>query len=236
MGDHISLYEYSDLVLIGSNIPHLNFDYGIQTEYQKEVLHVSSAFKNKIFTEIPELSDVFELFEKSKYGIAFTGNTKTAIGSRLKRLHALSPFKQFLEVLHIFSILAASKEYVLLHDYPVINKYSQKQKDRLKNIYTFIDENYQRKIGLKEVASLSNLSKEAFCRYFKGATGRSFTLFLNQYRISQAKRLLMGGSNIGEACYECGYESLSYFNRTFKKIALENPSDFKKRYLNNKTF
>ena len=236
VGDHISLYEYSDLVLIGSNIPHLNFDYGIQTEYQKEVLHVSSAFKNKIFTEIPELSDVFELFEKSQYGIAFTGNTKTAIGSRLKRLHALSPFKQFLEVLHIFSILAASKEYVLLHDYPVINKYSQKQKDRLKNIYTFIDENYQRKIGLKEVASLSNLSKEAFCRYFKGATGRSFTSFLNQYRISQAKRLLMEGSNIGEACYECGYESLSYFNRTFKKIALENPSDFKKRYLNNKTF
>ena len=132
--------------------------------------------------------------------------------------------------------MAASKEYVLLHDYPVINKYSQKQKDRLKNIYTFIDENYQRKIRLKEVATLSNLSKEAFCRYFKGATGRSFTSFLNQYRISQAKRLLMEGSNISEACYECGYESLSYFNRTFKKITLENPSDFKKRYLNKKTF
>lgn len=235
VGDHISQYKYSDLVLIGSNIPHLNFDYGIQTEYKKEVLHVSSAFKNKIFTEIPELSDVFELFEKSQYGIAFTGNTKAVIGSRLKNLYVLSPFKQFLEVLHIFSILAASKEYELLHDYPVINKYSQKQKDRLKNIYAFIDENYERKIELKEVASLSNLSKEAFCRYFKGATGRSFTSFLNQYRISQAKRLLMKGHNISEACYECGYESLSYFNRTFKKITSENPSDFKKRYLTKNT-
>ncbi|UCD60225.1 MAG: helix-turn-helix domain-containing protein [Flavobacteriaceae bacterium] len=231
VGDHISQYEYSDLVLIGSNIPHLNFDYGIQTEYNKEVLHVSSAFKNKIFTEIPELSDVFELFEKSQYGIAFTANTKANIGSRLKKLHVLSPFKQFLEVLHIFSILAASKEYVLLHDHPVINKYSQKQKDRLKNIYAFIDENYQRKIELKEVASYSNLSKEAFCRYFKEATGRPFMSFLNQYRISQAKRLLMKGHNISETCYECGYESLSYFNRTFKKITAENPSDFKKKYL-----
>ncbi len=231
VGDHISQYEHSDLVLIGSNIPHLNFDYGIQTEYKKEVLHVSSAFKNKIFTEIPELTEVFELFEKSQHGIAFTGRTKVNIGSRLKKLHVLGPFSQFLEVLHIFSILAASKEYVLLHDYPVINKYSQKQQDRLKNIYAFIDENYQRKIELKEVAALSNLSKEAFCRYFKDATGSAFTSFLNQYRISQAKRLLLKGRNISETCYDCGYESLSYFNRIFKKIANENPSDFKKRYL-----
>jgi len=231
VGDHISQYEHSDLVLIGSNIPHLNFDYGIQTDYKKEVLHVSSAFKNKIFTEIPELTEVFELFEKSQQGIAFTGRTKVNIGSRLKKLHVLTPFSQFLEVLHIFSILATSKEYVLLHDYPVINKYSQKQQDRLKNIYAFIDENYQRKIELKEVAALSNLSKEAFCRYFKGATESAFTSFLNQYRISQAKRLLLKGRNISETCYECGYESLSYFNRIFKKIANENPSDFKKRYL-----
>lgn len=231
VGDHISKYVHSDLVLIGSNIPHLNFDYGIQTEYKKEVLHVSSAFKNKIFTEIPELTEVFELFEKSQQGIAFTGRTKVNIGARLKKLHVLAPFSQFLEVLHIFSILAASKEYVLLHDYPVINKYSQKQQDRLKNIYAFIDENYQRKIELKEVAALSNLSKEAFCRYFKGATGSAFTSFLNQYRISQAKRLLLKGRNISETCYDCGYESLSYFNRIFKKIANENPSDFKKRYL-----
>ncbi|MGB5359215.1 MAG: AraC family transcriptional regulator [Eudoraea sp.] len=231
VGDHISQYDHSDLVLIGSNIPHLNFDYGIQSEYQKEVLHVSSAFKNKIFTEIPELTEVFELFEKSQQGIAFTGRTKINIGSRLKTLHVLAPFSQFLEILHIFSILATSEEYVLLHDYPVINKYSQKQQERLKNIYSFIDENYQRKIELKEVAALSNLSKEAFCRYFKNATGSTFTSFLNQYRISQAKRLLLKGRNISEACYDCGYESLSYFNRTFKKITNENPSDFKKRYV-----
>lgn len=231
VGDHISQYEHSDLVLIGSNIPHLNFDYGLQTEYNKEVLHVSSAFKNKIFTEIPELSNVFELFEKSQHGIAFTGSTKVNIGLRLKKLHVLEPFSQFLEVLYIFSILATSVEYILLHDYPIINKYSQKQQDRLKNIYSFIDENYQRKIELKEVAVLCNLSKEAFCRYFKGATGSPFTSFLNQYRISQAKRLLLKGKNISETCYECGYESLSYFNRIFKKITSENPSDFKKRYL-----
>ena len=84
VGDHISAYEESDLVLIGSNIPHLNFDYGIQTDYNKEVLHLSSNFKSTIFNKVPELSKIFQLFEKAQHGIAFTGGTKQEIGIRLK--------------------------------------------------------------------------------------------------------------------------------------------------------
>jgi AraC-like DNA-binding protein len=77
------------------------------------------------------------------------------------------------------------------------------------------------------------LGKEAFCRYFKKATGNTFVGFLNQYKISQAKRLLLAGKNVGETCYECGFESLSYFNRTFKKVTNENPSEFKKKLASN---
>ncbi len=233
VGDHISAYKESDLVFIGSNIPHLNFDYGIKTDYRKEVLHINSTFKNKVFTEIPEFSEVFRLFEKSQYGIAFEGHTKEEVGGRLKKLHTLRPFEQFLEVLHIFEILSTSTEFILLHDKPVVNKYNKKQQERLRNIYAFVDDHYQQKITIEDMAALCNLEKVAFCRYFKKATGNTFIGFLNQYRISHAKRLLLMGKNVGESCYECGFESLSYFNRTFKKIAKENPSDFKKRLFNN---
>ncbi len=231
VGDHISPYQESDLVLIGSNIPHLNFDYGIQTDYNKEVLQISPSFKSTVFNEIPELTDIYALFEKSKYGIAFSGTTKKVVGAQLKTLHSLTPFKQFLAVLHIFEILATSKEYTLLHKEPVVINHRKKGQERLRKIYVFIDENYQRRIEVEEVASLCNLGKAAFCRYFKKATGNTFVTFLNQYRISQAKRLLHHGQNVSEACYSCGFESLSYFNRTFKKVAQENPSEFKKRIL-----
>lgn len=235
VGDHISAYEESDLVLIGSNIPHLNFDYGVQTDYKKEVLHVNSTIKNTFFSEIPELSKIVKLLERSQHGIAFSGDTKTEIGTRLKTLYGLSPFQQFLEVLHIFEILSVSTEFVLLHEAPVVNKYNKKQQDRLRKVYTYIDENYQQKITVKDVASICNLGKEAFCRYFKKATGNTFIGFLNQYRVSQAKRLLLMGKNVGETCYECGFESLSYFNRTFKKVTSENPSTFKKKLVSPKT-
>ena len=102
VGDHISAYTESDLVLIGSNIPHLNFDYGVETDYNKEVLHLSPNFKNTVFNEIPELQKIITLFDRSQYGIAFSGKTKSDVGSRLKGLHKLQPFPQFLEVLHIF--------------------------------------------------------------------------------------------------------------------------------------
>ena len=59
----------------------------------------------------------------------------------------------------------------------------------------------------------------------------TFTDFVNQYRITQAKTLLLQDKSISEACYEVGFESLSYFNKLFKRIAGENPSQFKKRYL-----
>ncbi|EAR03002.1 AraC family transcriptional regulator [Maribacter sp. HTCC2170] len=230
VGNHISRFEESDLVLIGSNIPHLNFDYGVQTDYKKEVLHIKPFYRNEVIGDIPELKSIQNLFQRSRHGIAFSGETKKRIGSELKKLHALSPYQLFIAVLEILKTLSESEEYELLHDQPFKNKYNKKEQVRLRNIYAFIDENYQRKIDIEEVATICNLGKEAFCRYFKKATGGTFIGFLNQYRISQAKRLLLTGKNVGETCFECGFESLSYFNRTFKKVVNENPSDFRKRH------
>ncbi|SNY94784.1 AraC family transcriptional regulator [Flagellimonas pacifica] len=233
VGDSISNFAGSDLVFIGSNIPHLNFDYGVKTDYIKEVLHIKPKFKEQVLEEIPELGPIDTLFEKSRHGIVFTGETKKRIGERLKKLYELSSFDFFMESIQILKELALSDDYFLLHEHPFVNRYRKKEQDRLRNIHGFVDKNYQRKIEVAEVAEICNLGKEAFCRYFKKTTGNTFTNFLNQYRISQAKRLLLMGKNVGETCYDCGFESLSYFNRTFKRISGQNPSDFKKQYLVN---
>tara|TARA_R110001583_G_scaffold883_3_gene7939 strand:+ start:70 stop:918 length:849 start_codon:yes stop_codon:yes gene_type:complete len=233
VGNHISSYKESDLVLIGSNIPHLNFDHGVTTNYQKEVLHIKPYFKTNFIQKTPELQSLEHLLELSKYGIAFFGNTKKEVGELLKTLYTLSPFDFFMRVINILKLLSQSKEFELLHKKPFVNKYNKKEQDRIRMIYALIDVRYQEKISVDEVAQLCNLTKPAFCRYFKKATGSTFIGFLNQYRISQAKRLLLSGKNITEACYACGFESMSYFNRTFRKITDENPSDFKKRYLKN---
>ncbi len=231
VGEHISTYEGSDLVLIGSNIPHLNFDYGIKTSYQKVVAHIKKEFVQEHLQVISELHPLLTLFKKSKHGIAFNGKIKAQVGKKLFQFDKLKPFEQYLQLIEILQILTATNDYELLHEQPFTKKQSEREQGRIRKIYAFVDKNYSRKIELNEMASLSNMTKEAFCRYFKKATNYTFIEFLNRYRISHSKRYLMSGKSVSEACYCSGFESLSYFNRIFKKITNENPSEFRKKYL-----
>lgn len=233
VGDHISKYQESDLVFIGPNIPHLNFDYGVKTVAETVVIQMKEHFLGEIFFALPEIASINELFEKAKVGIAFTGATKKEAGDKLKRISSLPHFQQLIELLQVFQMLATSHEYTLLNSRPIANASLLKEQQRIHKIYHFIEMNYQKNIDVKEVASLTNLTIAAFCRYFKKSTHLTFTDFLNQYRINQAKKLLLHNKNVTEACYESGFENLSHFNKTFKKISGENPSQFKKRHTMN---
>jgi len=230
VGGHISRFEGSDLVLIGSYIPHLNFDYGVKTPYQKMVVHIRPDFLQAAHTTTPELQAIHELFRLSQHGIAFGETVKAQLGARIKQLHTHDTFGQFLELLSLLKALMDSPDKVLLHEEPVKNQFTQKDQERLRRVYELIDRNYQRKLEIREAAQLTYLSEAAFCRYFKKMTRLTFTEFVNHYRIDKAKKLLLQNHNVTETCFDCGFESLSYFNRTFKKITGENPMAFKKGF------
>jgi AraC-like DNA-binding protein len=231
IGDHISVFKESDLVLIGPNIPHLNFDYGIQTACEQVVVQMREDFLGKEGLSIPELSAIQQLFQKARRGIAFHGATKQKAGEQLKQLSDLNNFDQLLLLLQIFQQLALSNECTVLNTEPLTNIRLQKEKERLQVIYKYLEENFQQRVDVNEVAALAHLSTPAFCRYFKKNTGITFTDFVNQFRISQSKKILLQNKSVTDACYESGFENLSYFNKTFKKLAGENPSRFRKRHL-----
>lgn len=230
IGEHIARFEQSDLVFIGPYIPHLNFDYGIKTPYEKVVIQLREDFLSKAFALVPELSQVRELFEKAKQGVYFTGETKERIGERLKKLPELTRFEQLIEMLTIFQDLATSPDLVVLDAKPIAGQYKLKEQQRLKVVYAYIEEHYKDKIDIVQMAELTHLTHAAFCRYFKKMTLMTFTEFVNQYRINQAKTLLLLDKTVSEVCFDCGFESLSYFNRIFKKITGDNPRTFKKNY------
>ncbi|RMG73131.1 MAG: AraC family transcriptional regulator, partial [Bacteroidetes bacterium] len=216
VGRHISRFAGSDLVLIGSYIPHLNFDYGVKTAYQKMVVHLRPDFLRDTGSGTPELAPVRALLDLAAHGLAFGPETRAALGPRIQQLHTLPAFEQFLELLHILKALMDSPDKILLHPEPVKNAFTQKDQDRLRRVYAFIDTHYQRRMELRELAALTHLSEAAFCRYFKRMTRLTFTEFVNHYRIDKAKKLLLRGQNVTEASFACGFESLSYFSRTFK--------------------
>jgi AraC-like DNA-binding protein len=231
IGEHISTYEGCDLALIGSYIPHLNFDYGVKATVETVVIQFPETYFESGLIRIPELKKVVELMERAKTGLAFTGETKRIAGIRLKKLQHLDRFHQFIELMGIFQFLAESDEYVNLDVRPISSQTILKQQERMHRIHQFVETNFQKSIDTQQIANEVNLSLPAFCRYMKKTTKLTYTDFVNQYRIQYAKKLLIQDKNVTEACFESGYESLSYFNRIFKKWTGETPSGFRKQRL-----
>lgn len=231
IGDHISTYEGSDIAFIGPNIPHLNFDYGVKTIVNTVVIQMKENFLGREFFSLPELTGIKELFEQAKNGLAFNGETKRLAGEKLKQLATLPHFEQLITLLQVFNLLANSTEVEKLDARPIASISLLKEQQRLQKIYHFIEANYQQEIDVNDVAEMCNLTTAAFCRYFKKSTHYTFTDFVNQFRINQSKKLLLQHKNITEACYECGFANISYFNKVFKKFTGENPSNFKKKNL-----
>ncbi len=231
VGDHISRYEGSDLVFIGPNIPHLNFDYGVRTDHREVVVQLSEHFLGDQFWRAPEFSAIARLFETARGGVSFHGETKRRVGEQLAALADLAPFARLMALFAIFQALATSDEQTLLHGKPVSSPYNLQEQQRLRRVYGYIEENYPRRINIREMADLVNLTEAAFCRYFKRMTRLTFTQFLNQYRINQAQKLLLTDYTITEACYATGFDSVSYFNRIFRKVTGENPLQFRKRHV-----
>ena len=231
IGEHISTYEGCDLALIGSYIPHLNFDYGVKATVETVVIQFPETYFESGLIRIPELKIVVELMERAKSGLAFTGETKRIAGVRLKKLQHLDRFHQFMELMSIFQFLAESDEYVNLNVRPISSQTILKQQERMHRIHQFVETNFQKPIDTQQIANEVNLSLPAFCRYMKKTTKLTYTDFVNQYRIQYAKKLLIQDKNVTEACFESGFESLSYFNRIFKKWTGETPSGFRKQRL-----
>lgn len=229
IGEHIAKFEGSDLVFIGPYLPHLNFDYGISTDYQKVVVQLKEDFLGDQFLQAPELSDVRSLFERARKGIVFHSETKAQVGKMMQAMTGERHFRQLMLLLDIFQLLANAEEWTPLRATAIEHTYDLKAEQRMQQVHYHIAAHFTRKITIKELAALTYLSEAAFCRFFKKTSGTTFTEYLNRYRIHQAKLLLQQGHNVTDTCFQSGFESLSYFNKTFKKLAGMNPMQFKQQ-------
>ncbi|WP_265131470.1 AraC family transcriptional regulator [Chryseobacterium oranimense] len=233
VGRDISVFTESDLVLIGSNVPHLNFDYGIQTECRQLVVQIRENFLQNTILPVPEFENIKKLLERSYLGLSFSGETKSTVIEKLNNIKDKNSFDSLIGLIEILQILAGSDEVKELNKEDTRIKWFMNDKIRMGTIYDYIHENYDKKPNVNEIAKIVSLSTPAFCRYFKKQTNMTFTDFVNNYRISQAKIFLLKDYSVTEVCFQVGFESLSYFNKLFKQHTGETPSEFRKKHLKN---
>ena len=230
IGNHISYFKNSQLLLIGSNLPHMGFTDRLTINGSETIVQMKPDFMGKEFLNLSETEPIQKLFEKSKMGMLFNTQVKKEVGPKITNLINLKGIDRlhtFIEILHE---LATTKNYSLLHAQDFAVEIYQQDNARVDQIFKYITKKFKTHISLENISSEVNMTPPSFCRYIKKMTGKTFTVLVNEYRIVHASKLLAEKStSITDVCYESGFNNFSHFNKIFKKNTGWSPSQYRKQ-------
>lgn len=231
IGNHLSYYNDGELVLIGSMLPHYGFTDRLTGNESETIIQLREDFMGAEFFKTHEMFSIAQLFDRARAGIAFQGVSKEKIGRRIEKLPGLDNFAKFIELLCILQDMAWATEYEILNADGFTFEVQNADNERVNIIYDHVLTNFQRPIPLEEIAAEVSMTIPAFCRYFKKLSGKTFTRFVNEFRIVHACKLLSEmPSSITDICFESGFNNFSHFNRLFKKITGKSPSDYRREF------
>ena len=226
VGNSYEPFNDGDLVLLGSNLPHTwsgKADGDVNSD--AIVIQFSSEFILP-FLELNESLLIKNMLDSSLRGINFEPDEQLV--TKIIEITETNGVERILKLISILDILS-KKQIKLIAPNTFHNVVSKKSEVRINKVCLFIQNNFQNKIYLKEVADLIYLTESNFCKFFKKATGKTYSDYVNEIRINEASRLLIqSDKTISQISFECGFETLSYFNRVFLNKKGITPSVYRK--------
>jgi AraC-like DNA-binding protein len=187
------------------------------------------------FLQLPELSQLNTFLKEYKCGFKLPDEYVHSVSKHILKLKASSNMDQMLHFLHLlrtFCRMSPKPKHLSTFSKEHI---TDGEGMRMGNIYNYVLQHFRNALTLEEVAAEAHLTPQAFCRYFKKHTGVTFVTFLNEMRINQACKRLTAGEydSIATVAYNCGFNSITNFNRVFKSVAGASPKEYLFKYLNN---
>lgn len=221
----LPFYDY-DLVLVGENVPH-HWVSLAREDGQLQQAHVFQ-FSKDVFGHLVECAAFEALFQNAQRGIHFKNPSTEIIEMILK-------FENYSDIQQI-GLLMQLLEKLLNHEHRVplsskiykLNTVNNLQKFKINETISFILDNLNQKLTVNMLAERTYMVPQSFCRWFKASVGNSFITFLNAARVERACQLLTTTETpIQQIAYQCGFDSLSHFNRTFKKYKGRAPREIR---------
>jgi len=229
VGDTINYYKSGDIIVIGSQLPHV---FESDREHQKQS-HMQTLFftKNsfgKDFFNLEELTELHAFFKRAKHGFKITSN-QTEFVSLFNSIEKATKLERFIILLQLLKLFSRA-EHKSLSSFIYEKNFSIIEGERMRNVFDYTMTNYEKDVTLETVANVANMTKNAFCKYFKKYTNKTYGTFLNELRIEHACKHLMSNNklNIADVAYKVGFNNISNFNRQFKKVKNVTPLTFKR--------
>jgi AraC-like DNA-binding protein len=229
VGDTITGYQKGNLIVLGSNLPHVfrsetNTD---ETSVMMSLFFTADSFGNNFF-DLPEFKILESFFTDIKNGFKIDAISQKTVNQfkKLKKANEFDRFILFFKIIKSICLLEKKALSNFIYDKP----FTDREGKRMQLVFDYVMTNYQRDISLEEIASLSNMTKNAFCRYFKLRTNKTFFQFLIDIRIERASKLLLKNRELSviEIAELCGFNNISNFNRKFKELKHSSPLQYRK--------
>ncbi len=229
VGDTITDYKPNDILVFGSNVPHvLKSAFSEEESYMISIFFTKDSFGSTFF-ELPEFEELSGFFRNSVYGIKVLSKKKKLKKEFIKIVNSEDRFDRFSIFFKVLKLLKNANTGTI-SSFISKRTYTDNEGRRMARVLQSVMNDFNRDFSLKEAADLANMTPNAFCRYFKQRTNKTFFQFLIEVRIENACRLISKESDmtISEASYNSGFKNLSNFNRKFKEIKGITPSEYKK--------
>ena len=235
IGDYISTFKPGDLFVIGQNLPHVfRSDKSFYTNEDLNCLStsllLSPNFTQNPFFELDELIGFKTFFQNAKRGIRYSTRNNSQLIDLFQNIKPNKNEKGIISVFEFISKLSSKQkaQYLSHVDYKRVSK--EVDGVILNTIFQYTLSNYKDEIHLDTVAKMANMSPSAFCRFFKKRTRKTYISFLNEVRIQEAcSQILKADSSISEICFNTGYNTISNFNRQFKRITGFTPKEYRNK-------
>jgi len=220
VGDCIEPFEGGDLVLLGANLPHFWHNEGRQPAGKSAHSAVAQFLPETLgeqFWKLPECASVRRLLIRASRGLHFTGPRAKKAGARLRALGRFDGLPALLELIAILQVLAADRTARPLASFAYEPSLNLRTAQRLARVYAFLTQQFREPLTLAQIAQVAAMTPPAFSRYFRRATGRNVSTFLNELRVDHAAQLLAETSRtVADVAAAAGYATLSNFNRRFR--------------------
>jgi AraC-like DNA-binding protein len=234
IGDSVELFDIYDMVFVAGNIPHcwnyyqsnnsLPEKHGMLVQFKLESLGDALLSQH-------ELRDLKELLNQAERGIVFSIDDAKKAEKHIIQMINSRGIEKMIEFFNLCKVLINSekKGYLCSENYKL--DFDERGNKRMSDVYTYIRENYFRSISLEKVAKIAKMSPFAFSRYFKKNCGAGFVEYLNRVRTNKACYLLRETEyQVQDIANECGFASISNFNKQFRKTEGISPRDYRSQY------
>jgi len=228
VGDTIKNYETNDILIFGSNVPHV-----LKSDVESNVSsHMISLFFTlesfgEDFFNLPEFQKVKGFISKAQLGLKLR---EISLKEKFRAITKESKLKRFLLFLEVLDSMIES-DVETVASFSTKKIYTDNEGKRMSAIFDLALNNYHKDITLEDVADVATMTPNAFCRYFKQRTNKTFVQFLTEIRIEKSCNLLSKNNelSIAEIAYQCGFKNISNYNRKFKSTKDATPTEYRTR-------